>query len=59
VALLLMKKADWYLPLMAGSSRESAYLIELERDSGKVAFGRYNVLTDRESVMQLLDSTKE
>jgi len=30
------------------------YLIELKRDSGKVPFGRYNVLTDKESVMQLL-----
>ena len=33
------------------------YLIELKKKSGKVPFDIYNVLTDKQSVMQLLGTT--
>jgi len=57
--ILLMKKANWYPLLMLSYLLDSAHLIELARDSGKVPFGIYSVLTDKESVMQLLCSLLE
>ena len=52
--VLLMEKAKWYCLLMSNYGWIVRYLIELKGKSGKVPFGSYNVLTDKESVMQLL-----
>ena len=49
-----MKKAKWYCLLMSDYGWIVRYLIEIKKKSGKVPFGSYNVLTDKESVMQLL-----
>ena len=49
-----MEKAEWTYLLIEYFGWKVRYLIELTRDSGKVHFGIYSVLTDKESVMQLL-----
>jgi hypothetical protein len=49
-----MEKADWYSLLMKFCDWNTRYLIEMNWESGKVPFGIYSVLTDKESVMQLL-----
>ena len=46
-------KANWNSVLLAASLWNSRHLFESMGDSGKVPFGRYNVLTDKESVMNL------
>ena len=51
-----MEKAEWTYLLIEYFGWKVRYLIELTRDSGKVHFGIYSVLTDKESVMQLLCS---
>jgi len=53
-----MKKAKWSHVLIGSYGWNVRYLIEIKRKSGKVPFGIYNVLTDKESVMQLLCVSK-
>lgn len=49
-----MGKANWHYVLMSNYDWNVRYLIEIKGIAGKVPFGIYNVLTDKESVMQLL-----